>query len=98
MRDGETRWKSARHKIEWGQDACWTYDLGNIQDLFARSFVNNGGHFSAEVGRDRNFDESVFQHDEGVFLKSWPVGGFAVTDVRIDSVGIHSGGDGSTFC
>src|SRR5713226_7178562 len=36
--------------------------------------------------------------NEGVFLGDWPVGCFAVADVRIDSVGIQSRGDGPARC
>src|SRR4029077_10032070 len=98
MGDRKTYFNSTSHKIESRQDACRTYDPRNVQDLLPRSLVNHGGHFSAEVGGDRNFDVSVFQHKEGVFLRDWPVGGFAVAGVSIYSVWIKSCGDGSACC
>ena len=94
MGDRETHFNSSSYKIESWQDACRTHDLRNIQDFLTRSLVNDGSHFSADVGRDRNFDEPVFQDDECVPLKNRPVGSFAVADVRIDSVRIQSGRHG----
>src|SRR5215831_7858281 len=90
MGDRETHFNSASHEVEAGQDARRTDYLWNIQNLSTRRFVNNRGHLSAEVWRNRDLDLSVFQHHEFVLLRYRPISSFAVADVRINTVGIQS--------